>query len=827
MTDCPLRPRVTLEVAGQTREKAASPENGWEEWMEWNATATHSHPDQQPTPPSDVAGEDARGQSVRITKPAHTSLQSAKKRKLSGEPVRMTISTGGSLEGKSTAMQNRSHSIVEKRYRTNLNEKIAELRTSIPALREDRQSPGEAEGSASALKHNKATILTKAIEYIHLLEKRNAYLEEANDALRSYARQATRGFDKDESKSNNEPPLTSLDPSKSSSMDAESPSTSTEEPRGLIPVPEEMKRLRNVPPQPHYADQAPFIDQTEQMSSSTGSVTVKGGKLFGKLMMGSVAGLMIIDKFAGSSSDRKHDRGLFALPFSSSITSLQLLLPFQAQLASIPYSFLLLPLFRGLLIFCVLGLLLFLYLFNSKPKLGKPPPMTARSSAPSPSASPIEVRRNAWLTSIQTVWVPRHSMLPEMLALVSETLAYMTRQFLGWRSYSWLTGRSEEEETARVRAWEIALDAQLTGGDAELNKIRLVLTLWASGTLPKTPARLMLKALHIRVLFWQASNSVWICNACDSAARKLAQYQWNLAQKMLVMTMEATNSHEDTLPKHLITLLRRPIEDVLTDANIQRAHNLAWNRAIGGTKSELEKDSIVEDTAMCGPLDILALWWTDTKLQQGLNEFIKLGERSHYGLALINLARRTAPPGSVSSIRALAATAIISDVDRVSNIMELTQALPLPKTTSVPSSFAHINAFPKAVDKDTLVAIKCAEALLKVTSSERQSDYLYEALELLGETFYDLIAIDLLAFTAAHQLVSVLLRHPDLARPHLRTLKQILSNTIVQMDGPTKYNRLYKPPLQKLLEVGIMKRRASYASVDTGYGSMSDEEPPS
>ena len=82
-------------------------------------------------------------------------------------------------------------------------------------------------------------------------------------------------------------------------------------------------------------------------------------------------------------------------------------------------------------------------------------------------------------------------MLPEMLALTTETLAYMTRQLLGWRSYSWLTGRSEEEETARVRAWEIALDAQLTGGDAELNKSRLVLTLWASGTLPKTPARLV------------------------------------------------------------------------------------------------------------------------------------------------------------------------------------------------------------------------------------------------------------------------------------------------------------------------------------------------
>ena len=791
--------------------------------MEWNATTTQGH-DQQPTPPSDIAGEDTRKHISRGAAFSETSPQPAKKRKLSTEPTTTVASTSGFSEGKSTSVQNRSHSIVEKRYRTNLNDKIAELRNSVPALRENGQSPGEIGGSAPAFKHNKATILTKAIEYIRLLEKRNTYLEEANDALRNYARQTTRESDNHEDSLRNETLPSAADIRENSPIDIQPPSTSSKEPRGLIPVPEDMKKLRNIPPQPHYADQAPFIDQTEETSSSSGSVSFRGGKLFGKLMVGSVAGLMIMDKFAGSSNEHKHERGLFAMPFASSLPSLRPTWTFQAHLTAIPYSFLLLPVLRGLLIFCVLGLLLFLYLFNSKPKLGKPPPMAALSSTPCPSASPIEVRRNAWLTSIQTVWVPRHSMLPEMLALFSETLAYMTRQLLGWRSYSWLTGRSEEEETARVRAWEIALDAQLTGGDAELNKIRLVLTLWASGTLPKTPARLMLKALHIRVLFWQASNSVWICRACDSAARKLARYQWNLAQKMLGMTTESTRSEDDSLPRHLVNLLRRPIEDVLTDVNIQRAHNLAWNRPAGDAQADLKTDSIIEDTAMCGPLDIVALWWTDSKLQRGLNEFIRLGGRSQCSLSLINLARGTAPPGSVSYIRALTATAVTSKVDRAPNITELLQAVPLPSSTLVPSSFANINAFPKTIDKDTLVAIRCAEALMNVTSSQSQPEYLYEALELLGETFYDLISIDLLAFTAAHQLVSVLLRHPALARQHLRTLKQILSNTTVQMDGPAKYNGLYKPPLQNLLEIGIMKRRASYASVDTGYGSMSDED---
>ena len=814
-----------MDNSAQKEKKGSSPEDEWEDWMEWNATTSQGH-DQQPTPPSDIAGEDTRRHISRGAGFSDTSPQSAKKRKLSTEPMLTMASTSGFSEGKPTSVQNRSHSIVEKRYRTNLNDKIAELRNSVPALRENGQSPGEVGGSAPAFKHNKATILTKAIEYIRLLEKRNSYLEEANGALRNYARQTAKEADKHEDNVRNEKLPSGADNCENSPIDIQPSSTDSKEPRGLIPVPEDMKRLRDIPPQPHYADQAPFIDQSEETSSSSGSVSIRGGKLFGKLVVGTVAGLMMMDKLAGSSSEQKRERGLFAMPFSSSLPSLRLIWTFQAHLTSIPYSFLLLPVLRALLIFCVLGLLLFLYLFNSKPKLGKPPPMAALSSTPSPSASPVEVRRNAWLTSIQTVWVPRHSMLPEMLALVSETLAYMTRQLLGWRSYSWLTGRSEEEETARVRAWEIALDAQLTGGDAEPNKIRLVLTLWASGTLPKTPARLMLKALHIRVLFWQASNSVWICNACDSAARKLARYQWDLAQKMLGMTAEATRFEDDGLPKHLANLLRQPIEDVMTDVNIQRAHNLAWNRPAGETQADLEKDSIVEDTAMCGPLDILALWWTDSKLQRGLNEFIRLGGRSQSSLSLIDLARGTAPPGSLSYIRALTATAVTSEVDLAPNVTELLQAVPLPSSTLAPSSFANINAIPKAIDKDTLVAIRCAEALMNVTSSQRQPEYLYKALELLGETFYDLISIDLLAFTAAHQLVSVLLRHPALARQHLRTLKQILSNTTMQMDGPTEYNRLYKSPLRNLLEIGIMKRRASYASVDTGYGSMSDEDAP-
>lgn len=338
----------------------------------------------------------------------------------------------------------------------------------------------------------------------------------------------------------------------------------------------------------------------------------------------------------------------------------------------------------------------------------------------------------------------------------------------------------------------------------------------------------MLKALHIRVMFWQASDWNWICRALNSAASCLARYQWNLAQKIHNGAIEDTTKVDDhDLPEHLLSLLERPIEDVMSDVNIQRAHNLAWNRPVStDAEKDIEVDEMVDDTAMRGPLDILALWSSTRILQQALYDSIQSSRNSEACLSQINLAYRTAPPGSSTSIQALAAIAISSDDDRESKVNDLTHLLLSSTTALLPTSFANIDTCSTDVHSNTLVAIKCVKNLVMV-SSERNPDSLYNALELLGETFYDFKSMDLLAFAAALQLVSVLLRDPDLASQHLRTLKEILSNTIIQKDEPAKYSKLYKTALQKVLEVGIIKRRASINSVnsvDTGYGSMSDEE---
>lgn len=219
-----------------------------------------------------------------------------------------------------------------------------------------------------------------------------------------------------------------------------------------------------------------------------------------------------------------------------------------------------------------------------------------------------------------------------------------------------MTGQSEDDEVARVRAWDIAIDAQLMGGDAEISGSRLILTILASGTLPTTPSRLMLKALHLRVLLWKASKDGKgsVRTIMHRVAALLAAHQWRSAQELqraLPPTSMQLPDDFESLPEHLVALLQLSCSEVLTDPIIQRAYNLAWSRPTQEdvTQTDLEMDLVVEDSTIRSPLDAICAWLSSSTLQKAL--FASLGDTESNAAGLewdFGVALHTAPRASIA-----------------------------------------------------------------------------------------------------------------------------------------------------------------------------------
>ncbi|RDI76400.1 hypothetical protein Vi05172_g13620 [Venturia inaequalis] len=598
--------------------------------------------------------------------------------------------------GKHQPVKKTAHNMIEKRYRTNLNDKIAALRDSVPSLRvmsrpgsngnEEEDDPEDLEGLTPAHKLNKATVLSKATEYIRHLEKRNKRLAEElaaiKDRLDTYEKlsMAPLGL--------NNGLGTSDSMSQYQHDPFPSPPTSggsTGPIRGMISVPADIENIRRTglsgTPYGQWQAQTTYAGNPSRNQPGQANMVNGRGGVMGKVLVGSLGGLMLFEAFIENeqTGNEPAARGLFAAPISLISQVVRALYP-QSAMFGIPpqqaLSFFRLALLCGAFIYVVAPLLDF------KPRPKKKVLALELSSAPS-LASPVEVRRKAWLTAIQTVWVPRHNFFLEVAALLLKTLKLSTRKLIGWNGFAFLFKMTKEQEAARVKAWEIALDAQLTGGDAEISMSRLVLTLLASGTLPDTPARLMLKALHIRILFWEVGRAGWGGTwILDEFSMLLARSCWNAARLEQTMRFHNGSRSDDRtddqppLPSHLAALLNLDASDVLLDSITQRAYNLAWNRPSSeGTDKDASTDSVVEDFAISSPLDALAAWlsshYVSTTLAQSL-----AGAAQDIIVAQVDTAIAIAPPTSGAQIRALTAKAVIVKENRLELVDAAYQALP-------------------------------------------------------------------------------------------------------------------------------------------------------
>lgn len=859
-------PLSSINIASPTQENsvASSPfsTEEWEEWMKWDGAAVALTPQQQ-LHQSDMSTKPAR--SLRLsseakTAPRRSSSETAehvqvqpmsKKRK----PTDCTDASRGVETSDSIVPQTikRSHTVIEKRYRTNLNQKIAALRESVPSLRIDSSDPADLGGLAPASKLNKATVLSKAMEYIQHLERRNGSLEKENAKLKSLARpmeQAAEIGERPLRKASEEPKDERLTPHSQSPASTPCDSLpSATPPKGMIRVPDSIRNLRSSASQAHYAGYLCNDNEPPQGASpgtaSTGQQRDRG-KRFGKLMIGSLAGLLVMEGFRERESDGNQpgSRGLLALPTVPSSYVARIFWTLKGGLVVSPPGLLMPPmpsLFKLFLVFSALAFGLFLYLFSSKPKStnGK---ATVLAAAPS-LASPIEVRQKAWLTAIQTAGVPRHRMFAELIALHLVVLNYVIRQLISWPCYAWLTGRTEEDEIARIRAWDIAIDAQLTGGDSEVSKSRLVLTLFASGTLPSTPARLMLKALHIRILMWEATKTgwnVWVWCVLHKAAAQLARHQWLLAQRIQKSSKPTSSNLPDvlreTLPEHLSALLQLTPDELFTDLIVQRAYNLAWDRPTreDATGEDVGIDIVVEDYAIRSPLDALAAWTSSVALQRALlawDEDGRILSPSHE--MNLELALQVAPPASSAYARALAARAVFFETDRESHVAGLLQDL-LPTKwangcdvdSSTSESVFVDSSIPERVRDDIESAVHCAATLALLKQPTRKTDTVNKAVDLLESIYLNSSDKSLLGFAAAHQLLLVLVKEHQnrdietrLAR--LRSLADGQASNESKLDG---VQVTMDDAIDEHVSKDSTKRRLSDHSNDTGYESMHEGE---
>jgi hypothetical protein len=675
-------------------------------------------------------------------------------------------------------------------------------------------------------------VLSKATEYIHHLEKRNRRLESDNmlmkgriDAFEKLFMSGSMGI--------NPTPQYTQPFQYTPNYDTPGPSPSSET-RGMIPIPDDIRRLHG------QGNQQQSFVAPEQYEANRPAIGPNGwqtgGGYFGKLMVGSLAGLMIMEGFseAEQDSDTPGARGLFALP-TQFLTSLSRTLHSSLDISVAGHHIPTAQTFGYLKLFLVLGALLHVFLpsffaTKSESKDGKPQ-STSLAAAPS-LASSIQVRRKAWLTAIQTVWVPRHNFFLEAAALCLKMIKLSMRNIIGPQGYAYLTGITEQEEAARIKAWEIALDAQLAGGDVEVSKSRLTLTLLASGTLPDTPARLMLKALHIRVLLWEVGNAGFNgFYMFQELAAKLARWKWNEAKQLQRLLVHTKEKPEDELPRHLAALLEQECDDVLVDSIGQRAYNLAWNlptthntQGSGGGM-----DDVVEDFAIRSPLDAVSAWFSSLVLQRALAKSLELTESvSPDQMEMVHaiaLAIKTAPIGSGAQIRALVARAVLVAEKRGASIAAVLRALGpselrKSKNEAVPSlinTATSIAALP-----DITMSLSCAMAIAHLQRFPAPADP--KAVQPLINSVLPL-HLTPLSFVASFKLMEMINEHEVVALTCSKALERMAGHLRIWIGSKEgEKSGLDRKTKRKMVERCLEITKRIVGMEDAGYETMSEEE---
>ena len=723
---------------------------------------------------------------------------------------------GDSQDGDEPPVKKTSHNVIEKRYRNNLNDKIIELRQSVPALRamgRDGEEGEDLEGLAPAHKLNKATIMAKATEYIKHLEKRNQKMEDEMAALKTRVATVEAAFTKARSRQ--------------AQANAESP-TGTVRPREMSTVSQNgLQAYLNVPntmPQQYMQQQQqPSYNRPPNPPAEAQNRQQAGqGGLMNKVMLGSMAGLMMMEGYSESQAGSDSPHGLSAIPGMHHLFRRGSEVSFSSPAAFSRQAAL--PLLKVMLIFGAVVYLLAPLLTFTPGKKGKAQPVARLPKAPS-LASPVEVRRKAWLTAVQSVWIPRHFLL-EVVAVGAKMLKLSVRRLMGSETFTVLTGANKEEEAARIKAWDIAIDAQLAGGDAEVSYYRLLLTLMASGTLPDSPTRLAQKAVHFRVFFWEVANAGYGNLAMfKQLTERVGKIYWDSARKQQKELLHARaqgrpglEDDVDLLPDHLARLVELDCDEVLGDEMIQRAWNLAWNKPSANSLAPNDaRDSVVEDHAIRSPLDAVAAWYANILVDETLADALSTG-RSRFDIEYyLRLAMSIAPPASATQARTLAAKAVLSNSNREDNIVTALNALPVTSLNSPVNLVNHAPASPEVRTALTLAKLISLSSTSAPPAARANAARALTSLHLSPDRFTLLTAV------GTFRLLRVLSADRQ-AATSLQGLEEVACSLRVWV-GTSAGRRaaLSKDERSRIVDccLSVARRAGGWDEGDSGYGSRS------
>ncbi|KAG9517480.1 hypothetical protein KCV07_g6193, partial [Aureobasidium melanogenum] len=720
-----------------------------------------------------------------------------------------------------------SHNVIEKRYRNNLNDKIAELRDSVPSLRAMSRPNGnddseDLEGLTPAHKLNKATVLAKATEYIKHLEKRAK--TQADELTQLKTRMANMEKAMARSAPGNQH-AGILAPAIARSRQG---SIASQAPRRI-----QQDQYMQQHSQPAYEPQEHVAEPGQNnLVNAQGA----GNGFVGKLMVGSLAALMVMEGFHEQEQDSHSTsgRGLFAAPMHLIKRGQFLRSPSHAAYGSSAQAAL--PLLKTFLVFgAFIYILLPLLRFKPQPKQ-KPSIRICLTAAPS-LASPVEVRRKAWLTAVQSVWMPRHFLL-EVVSVTCKMIMLSLRRLVGSEFYSRVSGKTPDDEAARVKAWDIAIDAQLAGGDAEVSYYRLLLTLMASGTLPDSPIRLMQKAVHFRIFFWEVANAGYgnMFMFRDFTA-KVGRIYWDSARKQQhalaageYTEKQIADDKIERLPEYLAELIELDCDDVLTDEMIQRAYNLAWNRpSAEKTIPNQTMNSVVEDHAIRSPLDAVAAWFANMTVDAALTRALDTDSKTATDVQyLIDLANKTAPPASATQTRAHVAKAVLLDNDRAAHIIAALDTLPMVTSNDgldMPSNM--ITHTP--ISPDTHSALTLAK-ILSIVSPTNPTPARVHAASVLSSMHLMPNRITLLTAVAAYKVLSAFSSDALLFNSGKLGLDDLAGNLRVWIGTrAAKTAGLTREQKATVVEscLGVSKRVGGWKDEeekDSGYGSLEDGE---